>query len=56
MALNQEDAITIAKQILQVVDYDIYKEVLSEAEDDPESFTLLDEIVDIIGEYVKINP
>ncbi len=56
MALDQEDALLIAKQILQIVDYDIYKEVLTEAEDDPEAFTLLDEIVDIIGEHVKINP
>lgn len=56
MALNQEDVIAMAKQILHAVDYDIYKEVLSEELDDPESFTLLDEIVDIIGGYVKINP
>lgn len=56
MALALEHATQIALDILEAVDYDIYKEVVSEIEDDPEAFTLVDEIVNLIGEYVKINP
>lgn len=53
--MNEEKLIELAKEVLKVVDYDIYKEVLNELEDDPESYTLLDEIAEVLTQYIEVE-
>lgn len=56
MSLTYEQLMTLAESILSTVDYDTYKEVKQQQEEEGEdSFTLLDEIADLISEYVEIN-
>lgn len=56
MALDSEDAREMLLEILNQIDYDIYKEVLSMQEDQPEEWNLLDDCMEIVEKYVKVNP
>ena len=56
MALNAEDAQEMILEIINQIDYDIYKEVKSQMEDEPEEWNLVDDCMNIVEQYVKVNP
>jgi len=56
MALDAEQAREMVLEIINQIDYDIYKEVLSAEEEQPEEYNLLDECLEIVEQYIKINP
>ena len=44
--MTYDDAVALAKKIIQVVDYDIYKEELLASEDG--EYTLIEQVADIL--------
>lgn len=46
--LKSEDVSKLASDILQAVDYDIWKEAINIQEEYPEEWSLLDEIEDLL--------
>ncbi|MNQ61251.1 hypothetical protein D3C85_755630 [compost metagenome] len=56
MALDSEDAREMVLEIINQIDYDIYKEILSQIEDEPDEWNLFDDCMNIVEKYVKVNP
>lgn len=56
MTMNSEDVQAMVLEIINQIDYDIYKEVLSQAEDEPDEWNLIDDCMSIVEKYVKVNP
>ena len=56
MAISSEQVQEMVLEIINQIDYDIYKEVLNQQEDEPEEWNLIDDCMSIVEKYVKVNP
>lgn len=56
MAISSEQVQEMVLEIISQIDYDIYKEVLNQQEDNPEEWNLIDGCMEIVEKYVKVNP
>lgn len=56
MAISSEQVQEMVLEIINQIDYDIYKEVLNQQEDEPEEWNLIDDCMLIVEKYVKVNP
>ncbi len=56
MSISSEDVQAMVLEIINQIDYDIYKEVVDQQEEYPEEWNLIDDCMEIVEKYVKVNP
>lgn len=56
MALDAEEGREMILKIISLIDYDIYKSILHQEENDADHWNLVDDCMEIVEEYVKVNP
>lgn len=56
MAISSEQVQEMVLEIISQIDYDIYKEVLNQQEDEPDEWNLIDDCMSIVEKYIKVNP
>ena len=56
MSISSEDVQAMVLEIINQIDYDIYKEVVDQQEEYPDKWNLIDDCMEIVEKYVKVNP
>lgn len=56
MSISSKDVQAMVLEIIGQVDYDIYKEVVYQQEEYPDDWNLIDDCMEIVEKYVKVNP